>query len=193
MHLLRTLAMAAGLLLSLSSAAADTLTANTVDRWIASMSAVKEWAASNDIASSELATGKNSMPDFVNALGELGDAREGLERIAREHDFEGARSWAEASNRITRAFMALQMGKRDTDMAQVRKQLEGRMAQIENNAQLNDAQKQQMQQKMAAMLEQMRSMETVTEDVSAADREAVSQRQAELERFFGSQQPRAPQ
>ena len=194
MQALRILALAAGFLISLSSTAADELTADAIDRWIQSMDAVQEWAASNDIADRKLAVGENNMPDFVSALDKLGDERQGLERIAKENGFAGARSWARTANRVARAFMAVQMDARGTDMAQVRKQLESRVAQIENNARLNDAQKQQMKQQMNAMLERMRAMETMTEGVPESDREAVRQRKAQLKRLFDSQkQAQTPQ
>lgn len=184
----RTLTLAAGLLISFGSAAADALTTDSIDRWIESMTAVQEWAAENNIADQELTAGDNGIPDFTQAVGSLGSERQGLERITKKHGFDGAIDWAETSNRVTRAFMAAEMSDQDVDMDRVREQMKQRMQQIEGNAKISDAQKQQMRQQMQAMQQQMTMAQKMTEEVPEADREAVADRQEALKQFFKTQQ-----
>lgn len=188
MNALRTFLVATGFLVAFGASASDKLTTDTIDRWLEAMPAVESWAEKNNIDEQEIAAGEDGVPDFVGAIEELESGREGLENIASEHGFDGAIDWAETSNRITRAFLALEMSQQDTDMEAVQRQMKQRMAQIENNDQMSDAQKQQMRQQMEAMQKSLLVAKKMTENVPEADQQAVAKRRDALKDFYENQQ-----
>lgn len=189
MRLIRTLATASALLMAFSVSASD-LTVDAIDRWMAAMDSVQQWAEEHDVPDHQITEGSDGMPNFVSALDELdSDNRAGLESVTRDHGFDGAVEWAETSNRITRAFMALEMQQQDVDFDDARRQMEAQMQQIEQNPDISDAQKQQMRQQMQAMQQNMQMVEGMTEDVPEADRQAVSERRSQLKAFFEQQEP----
>jgi hypothetical protein len=188
MNASRIFLVAAGFLVAFGVSASGKLTTDTIDRWLDAMPAVESWAEKNGIDEQEIAAGEDGIPDFVGAIKELESGRDGLEDIASEHGFDGAIDWADTSNRITRAFLALEMSQQDTDMAAVERQMEQRMAQIENNDQMSDAQKQQMRQQMDALQQSLRVAKKMTEDVPEADQRAVAERRDALKEFYEGQQ-----
>lgn len=184
MNALRTFLVAAGFLVAFGASGSGKLTTDIIDRWLEAMPAVESWAEKNNIDEQEIAAGEDGVPDFVGAIKELESGREGLEDIASAHGFDDAIDWAETSNRITRAFLALEMSQQDTDMEAVQRQMQQRMEQIENNDQMSDAQKQQMRQQMKSMQQSMRMAEKMTEDVPEADQQAVAERRDALKSFY---------
>lgn len=93
--------------------------------------------------------------------------------------FSDTGEWVKVAQRITQAYMALEIGEQGPEVAA---QMEESMQQVRNNEQLSQQQKEALLQQLAVSQQQLSQLE----EVSAADRAAVEPHMQQLRQHFGA-------
>ena len=150
----------------------------TVDRWADSMEALQAWAEREGIEDEPGAAVEEPMDfDFERMMAESAREYPGAERVIRDAGFDSVDEWARVGGRIFNAWMAEEMAaeadEMDAEMAQA-------LREIDENPHMSEEQKQMMRQQ----LEQMHGMRADLADAPEADRRAVRQSRARLERIL---------
>lgn len=171
------LALAVGIALAVPSAQASEgghLTEGMVENFVDSMTAVRQWADSQDdldkLEDMEMEPGTDAMTSPFSAAvthmethGRVGE----LESIVRDHGFDGMDEWGRVGDRVVRAFMAVEI---EREHPEARAELEEARREIEDNPDIPEAQKEQLLEMLEASAGAMMSM---IEEVPEADREAL--------------------
>lgn len=160
------------LVLNASMARAEALTGPQIERFITSLKALQSMEADFEAAAPELDQGDPaSLPRLDTLMSDAVTRMKGhslydrMNQVVKQHGFEGVDQWSQIGDRILNAFVARQMGAQSQD---VRKEMEQALAQIENNPNMTDAQKQQMKSMMGGAVSSVEAMaKAPQEDVKA--------------------------
>lgn len=180
---------AALLLFSASVHAQGNLTPQTIDRWIAAMEELGPWAEQQGLHEEEFEAGDDEMPDFHDMIDALGKHQAEAERILSGHGFDNLGAWADTSNRILHAYIAMMFEdgaeERGAQQKEMQEQMRRQMREIEQDPNLSDEQKaaikRQLEQTMA-MFDEQGGMFGI--DADEADVSAVRARRDVLEAHF---------
>lgn len=164
------------LLLSMTATTlrAEALTDLQIESFIASMNELQTMEADFEAAAPELESGgPASMPRLDTLMSDAVSRMKGhvlydqVEIVVQQHGFEGVEQWGRIGDRILNAYVARQMGAQSQD---VRKEMEAALAQIENNPNMTEAQKQQMRAMMGGAVSSVEAMaEAPQEDIRAIE------------------------
>lgn len=180
-HSRMTALLIAGLCLLMAfTARADTLTSQTVSRFVAAMEQLQNnevfvghfmaaWQAGRDVQ----AFPGSLMPSEKVALMEGREGQEMLESVIRDHGFDSPEAWGRAGDRALLALISLEVGDREPAM---QKQLVQLQQDLDANPQFSEAQKQRLQQ----MVERTSQLLERVAEVPDADREAIRPHQQAL-------------
>lgn len=100
-----------------------------------------------------------------------------IQKAVKEAGFANTEDWVNIAQRITQAFMALEIGEEGPAVAT---QMQESIQQIQNNEQLSAEQKDAIIQQLARSQEQLSQIE----NVSSADRDAVEPHMDRLREYF---------
>lgn len=153
---------------------AEALTDQKVRSFINSLEALQGMEDKYDTLPDDLATEESDlgMDDMSSIFSSSVERMEGhemyddLSRVVKQHGFSGPEQWGQTGDRILRAWSAIEMGK---NAGQMNQEMEKAMAQIENNPNMSEAQKQQMREMMGGAKSAMDSAANAPE----ADKQAV--------------------
>ncbi|WP_189577791.1 hypothetical protein [Marinobacter zhanjiangensis] len=184
----RTATLIAGLcLLAALAAEADTLTGQSVSRFMASMAALQASEAfSGHFKSAREAVWNDRefpgslMPSELSAMVEGGAGYQAFKTIIEAHGFEEPQAWARAGDRILLALMSLDMNDR---LPEMQARLVRMREQMSANPRFSDDQKQRMQQ----MIDRTAQLFNRVAQVPETDREAVRPHRAALKQALDYQ------
>lgn len=169
------------------SARADTLSGQTVSRFIASMEKLRASENFSEHFMSAWEAGREGrdypgslMPSETVALMEGREGEETFKAIIGNHGFDGPETWGRAGDRALLALMSLQVG---NNTPAIQKQLVQMQHEVGANPQFSDAQKQRMQQIIDSTSQILERVAAVPE----ADREAVQPHLKELQQALDYQ------
>jgi len=150
----------------------------TVERWADSMEGLQEWAEREGIEDRPGAEVDEPMDfDFERMMAESAREHPGAERVIRDAGFDSIDEWARVGGRIFNAWIAEEMAAESDDMDA---EMAEALREIEENPHMSEEQKQMMRQQ----IEQMHGMQADLADAPEADRRAVRQSRARLERIM---------
>ena len=182
----RIIALAA-LLFSLASVAQEMpLTDNLIDRYIQSL---KNMEPLSDRINAEDTQGAATMAKLwlegeTSAITQhlkTKDYYAELENVVKESGFDSTADWVETAQRITQAYMALELGGQGEEVAA---HMEASLQQIRDNEYLDDAQKDALIQQLKASQVHLSHLN----NVSSADQAAVKPHLEKLRRYFEAAQ-----
>jgi hypothetical protein len=107
-----------------------------------------------------------------------------LQAAIKEAGFDSTSEWVDTAQRVTQAFMAVELGDQGENVAA---QMEAGLEQIRGSEQLSEEQKAALTEQLKASQKQLARVE----QVSQADREAVKPYMEELRRQFEAEQQQA--
>ncbi|WP_150912004.1 hypothetical protein [Marinobacter halotolerans] len=153
---------------------AEALTDQKVRSFINSLEALQGMEDKYDTLPDDLATEESDlgMDDMSSIFSSSVERMEGhamyddLARVVKQHGFSSPEQWGQTGDRILRAWSAIEMGK---NAGQMNREMERAMAEIENNPNMSEAQKQQMREMMGGARSAMDSAANAPE----ADKQAV--------------------
>lgn len=169
----------AGLLLGMGQAHA--LGGDTIDRWIAAMGDLQQWAEQHGAELEDDMDVDAAHPGEINferMMNEFARRHDDVQRIVRRHGFGDTGEWANISGRVFNAYMAVKMGDAVPEME---RQMQQALREMEENANIPEEHKEMMRQQMA---QQRQVMTGFSDDVSDEDMRAVRAREADLDSFF---------
>ncbi len=178
----RRLLILAGLLLSMTATADTPLTDELIDQYMVSL---KQMAPLTERISNEDTQGATTLAK----LWMKGDTNEitshlksrpyydELNEVVQESGFDNTAAWVQAAQRITNAYMALELGGKGAETAA---QIEASLQQLRDNQYLNEAQKEELIQQLKNSQARLANLK----EVSAADQAAVKPHLDELRRHF---------
>lgn len=171
-------------------AAAEALTSDRVQSFLASLSAAQalepELEAIQDEMEAESMAADAPAPDFSRIFSNTVRNMQGqpvydrLEDIVQDHGFGDLQQWSQTGDRIFRAWMAIEM---QEQAPQAQKEIADAMAEIENSPHMNETQKAQMRAMMEGALGAMKS----ASKAPPADLEAIRPHLDELRAFSESE------
>ncbi len=100
-----------------------------------------------------------------------------LATVVEKSGFKSTANWVETAQRITQAYMALELGGQEE---QVAAQMEASLQQVRNNEYLDDVQKENLIQQLQASQVHLSNLK----NVSAADQAAVKPHREKLRSYF---------
>ncbi len=166
------------LLAALMVMPAMALDTSTVERWADSMENLQEWAEREGIEDRPGAKIDEPMDfDFERMMAESAREHPGAERVIRDAGFDSIDEWARVGGRILSAWIAEEMAAESDDMDA---EMAEALREIDDNPHMSEEQKQMMRQQ----IEQMYGMRADLAYAPEADRRAVRQSRARLERIM---------
>lgn len=179
MKWLKPLLCAVALTWFAGAAGETSLAPATVDRWIASMTELRQWSEqrAEEGADTEPRTG-DARVDMEEMLARFARDSEEVEAIVDRHGFTGRDQWAEIGSRIFNAYVAIRMREQAPEIEQ---QMQESIRQIDENPYMEEDQKEMMRQQLATAHEQFAHS---GEDLPPGDLEAVRERRAALDTYF---------
>lgn len=162
------------------TARAETLTSQTVSRFVAAMEQLQNHEAFTDHFMAAWEAGREGrdypgslMPSEKVALMEGHEGQDTFEAIIKDHGFDGPEAWGRAGDRALLALISLEVADREPAMQEELVQLR---QELDDNPQFSDAQKQRMQQ----MIDRTSQLLERVAEVPEADREAIQPHQEAL-------------
>ncbi len=164
------------LLLSLGATTlrAEALTDLQIEAFIASMKELQTMEADFEAAAPEMEQDDPaSLPRLDTLISDAVTRMEGhvlydqVDQVVQQHGFEGVEQWSRIGDRILNAYVARQMGAQSKE---VRQEMQQALAEIENNPNMTEAQKEQMRSMLAGAVSSVEAMTDVPqEDVRAIE------------------------
>lgn len=157
------------------------LTGDQIDRWIATVQELQMWSDEEAVEDpwDDLDDEMDEGPvDLERIYQELARSEAQVRTIIQRNGFRDGDEWANVGNRISQAFMALEMGDSQSEFQEAMREARREIGQSEH---LTDEQK-------AMMLEQMEQSQRMLDahigEVSEADMAAVRGKRRELRALF---------
>jgi hypothetical protein len=181
--LMRSISFLAALLFCLASTAQETpLTDQLIDKYIQSL---KKMQPLSDRINTEDTQGAATMAKLwlegdtaaINQHLETKPYYAELATVVEQSGFESTANWVETAQRITQAYMALELGGQEE---QVAAQMEASLQQVRDNEYLDEVQKENLIQQLRASQVHLSNLQ----NVSAADQAAVKPHREKLRNYF---------
>lgn len=169
------------------AAHAEALTDQTIRSFISSLEALQGMEDEFEELTDDLGAeeGTAEMPDmsriFSSSVEKIKghDMHDRLEDVVQQHGFSGTEQWGKTGDRIFHAWSALEMGEQSGQMNQ---EMARAMAEIDNNPNMSEAQKQQMREMMGGAMSVFEQAANAPE----ADKRAVQPHREALRAATGS-------
>ena len=175
-------ALAGILLLGLAGPghAADALTSERIERWLASMTELRHWAGQEGVISSESLNPVNfdDPLDFYHHLIRLYRRHDVVRETYQRHGFEQGREWADTGNLVVRVHRAIN---RSEQPVGTEDSMRATLADIRNDPELTPEQREGLLRQMESVWHTMRHYGL---GVASADRRAVQASQASIEAYI---------
>ena len=153
---------------------AEPLTDQKIRSFISSLEQLQGMEDEFEELNEDLATEEDAaeMPDMSRLFSSSVEKMKGhemhdrLEKVVHQHGFDGTEQWGRIGDRIFHAWSALEMGEQS---GQVDQEMAKAMAEIDNNPNMSEAQKQQMREMMGGAMSAYKQAANAPE----ADKQAV--------------------
>ena len=176
--------MALGMLMIALPLQAEKLTDLQIEAFIASMAELQTKEADFKAAAPDLENGDPaSLPNIDTLISDSIQRMQGhvlydqVDTIVQQHGFEGVDQWSRIGDRILNAYVAVTMG---AESENLRNEMAEALREIENNANLTPAQKEQMKNMMGGAVSSIEQMVTAPQE----DVRAIQPHMAELNRVM---------
>ena len=160
--------------------AGDTLTSERIERWLASMTELRDWAGQVEAISPESLNPVNydDLLDFHHFLIRLHRQHEVVSETHQRHGFEQGREWADTGNLVVRVHRAINRGEQPVGTED---SMRATLADIRNDPELTPEQREGLLRQMESVWHNMRHYGL---GVASADRRAVQASLASIEAYI---------